>query len=85
MGPDQTRRMRAGKFIKRDLSQRMAAKLAAAGLANVHFSGRQASQNGQPGIKGFTLRQDNGLRICAERVGVDGRNENGSRGGIRNR
>jgi hypothetical protein len=40
--PDQTRRMRASKLIKRDLPLRMPAKLAAAGLANVDFSGRQA-------------------------------------------
>ena len=40
--PDQPRRMRARKFIKRDLPLRMPARLAAAGLANVHFSGREA-------------------------------------------
>jgi hypothetical protein len=34
--------MRASKFIKRDLPLRMAAKLAAAGLADVDFSRRQA-------------------------------------------
>ena len=40
--PDQTRRMRASKLIKRDLPLRMTAKLAATGLANVDFSGREA-------------------------------------------
>jgi ribosomal protein L36 len=42
MGASQPSRMRACKFVKRDLTLRMTAKLASAGLADVDFTQRQA-------------------------------------------
>jgi hypothetical protein len=76
--PDQPRRMRAGKLVKRDLPLRMTAKLAAAGLADVDFPVVRRVSTVSPASKAFA-GQNNRLRVCAERVGIHGRDENRGR------
>lgn len=83
--PWQPSRVRPGEGIERHFPLRVPAQLAATRLADMHFALRQAREDRQPGIKRLTLRQDNRLRVGAERVGVHGGDENGGRHGIGHR
>ncbi len=72
-------RMRPGEGIKRYLSLRMPAQLAAVRLANMHFAVRQVREKGQPGIECLTLRQNKRLRVSAKRVGIHRGDKDGGR------
>ena len=76
MGSRQPRRVRPGELIKTDLAGRMAAQLAAAGLADVHFPVGQTREHGKTGIEGGTLGQNNRLRLRRQRIGIHGVDKN---------
>ena len=85
MGACQPGRMRPGELVKGHLPCGVATELAAAGLADMHFAIRQAGEHGESRIEGLAVGQNNRLRICRQRVGINSGHENRRRYAPRHR